>query len=116
MFCLAVTYGGVSCVFPFIYLGEKFYSCTEKDGRSKWCATTDNYDRDKRYGHCSRKREYQLDARNVLRRYFRMYIFIYIIYIHVYIYMYIFTYIYILCLRIYTHTHIYIYIYIYIYI
>ena len=49
-------------MFPFIYLGEMYYACTEKDARSKWCATTGNYDRDKRYGHCAGKFKIQFNG------------------------------------------------------
>ncbi|KAJ8265837.1 hypothetical protein COCON_G00149360 [Conger conger] len=45
---------GDKCVFPFVFLGESYDSCTT-EGRSdgyRWCATTDNFDQDKRYGFC----------------------------------------------------------------
>uniref|UniRef100_A0A669D5L0 Matrix metalloproteinase-9 n=1 Tax=Oreochromis niloticus TaxID=8128 RepID=A0A669D5L0_ORENI len=46
--------GGAPCVFPFIFLGEEYDSCTT-EGRSdgyRWCATTGNFDQDKKYGFC----------------------------------------------------------------
>lgn len=45
---------GKECVFPFVFLGEEYNSCTT-EGRSdgyRWCATTDNFDKDKKYGFC----------------------------------------------------------------
>nr|BAB39390.1 matrix metalloproteinase 9 [Cyprinus carpio] len=42
------------CVFPFVFLGVKYDSCTT-DGRTdgyRWCATTANFDTDKKYGFC----------------------------------------------------------------
>lgn len=52
-----LTYGGNSngraCIFPFIYNSKAYYECT-RDGRDNfWCATTDNYDRDMKWGYCS---------------------------------------------------------------
>ena len=42
------------CVFPFIYDGMKFTECTYKGCKHNkvWCATTSNYDKDKKWGHC----------------------------------------------------------------
>ena len=42
------------CVFPFYYDGKNYTSCTYKDCKHNlpWCATTNNYDRDKKWGHC----------------------------------------------------------------
>nr|BAG16271.1 matrix metalloproteinase 9 [Rhabdophis tigrinus tigrinus] len=55
---LLFTYGGNSdgrrCVFPFVYEGKSYQGCTT-DGRTdgyRWCATTANYDQDKKYGLC----------------------------------------------------------------
>uniref|UniRef100_UPI00358EAFD6 72 kDa type IV collagenase n=1 Tax=Myxine glutinosa TaxID=7769 RepID=UPI00358EAFD6 len=45
---------GSSCTFPFIFLGETFDTCTttgRSDGKA-WCATTSNYDIDKKWGLC----------------------------------------------------------------
>lgn len=55
---LLYTFGGnadgAECVFPFIFQGEEYDSCTT-EGRSdgyRWCATTSNFDTDKKYGFC----------------------------------------------------------------
>lgn len=42
------------CVFPFIFDGKKYDSCTT-EGRNdgyRWCSTTANFDTDKKYGFC----------------------------------------------------------------
>lgn len=42
------------CVFPFVFQGVKYDSCTT-DGRNdgyRWCATTANFDTDTMYGFC----------------------------------------------------------------
>uniref|UniRef100_A0A8D0H4E8 Matrix metalloproteinase-9 n=2 Tax=Sphenodon punctatus TaxID=8508 RepID=A0A8D0H4E8_SPHPU len=46
--------GGDKCVFPFIFSGVSYNSCTT-EGRTdgyRWCATTSNFDKDKKYGFC----------------------------------------------------------------
>uniref|UniRef100_A0A4W6CP99 Matrix metalloproteinase-9 n=1 Tax=Lates calcarifer TaxID=8187 RepID=A0A4W6CP99_LATCA len=55
---LLYTFGGnadgAKCVFPFVFLEEEYDSCTT-EGRNdgyRWCATTDNFDQDKKFGFC----------------------------------------------------------------
>uniref|UniRef100_A0A671R261 72 kDa type IV collagenase n=1 Tax=Sinocyclocheilus anshuiensis TaxID=1608454 RepID=A0A671R261_9TELE len=58
--CVAVLFtldgnaGGAPCKFPFTFQGEKYDSCTTsgRDDGYRWCATTEDYDRDKTYGFC----------------------------------------------------------------
>ncbi|CAM9934662.1 unnamed protein product [Lampetra fluviatilis] len=47
--------GGTACMFPFIYNGKTYKTCT-LDGRTDgrwWCAHTGNYDTDRKYGFCT---------------------------------------------------------------
>ncbi|XP_010767448.1 cation-independent mannose-6-phosphate receptor-like [Notothenia coriiceps] len=53
--CPPVTDGGDVCLFPFTFMKKLYTECT-KDGRSDgrmWCATTANYDTDKKWGFCN---------------------------------------------------------------
>ncbi|KAJ6654852.1 hypothetical protein lerEdw1_006541 [Lerista edwardsae] len=46
---------GKPCVFPFIYQERKFYTCTDEDAKPRmfWCATTSNFDKDKKWSYCA---------------------------------------------------------------
>lgn len=50
------THGGNSnghcCVFPFKFNGKLYHSCTTDGRAKKWCSTTDNYSKDKKWGFC----------------------------------------------------------------
>ncbi|KAM6136046.1 LOW QUALITY PROTEIN: hepatocyte growth factor activator [Phoenicopterus ruber ruber] len=47
------TEDGNLCKFPFRYGGRLYHSCLSNlFSRKKWCSTTHNYDRDRRWGHC----------------------------------------------------------------
>ncbi|XP_064191899.1 72 kDa type IV collagenase [Anguilla rostrata] len=45
---------GAACKFPFTFLGDKYDGCTTsgRDDGYRWCATTEDYDRDKSFGFC----------------------------------------------------------------
>ncbi|XP_065071306.1 lysyl oxidase homolog 2B-like [Rhopilema esculentum] len=43
---------GNCCVFPFIYKTKVYHSCTTTGFSKFWCATSKNYDQDKKWGLC----------------------------------------------------------------
>ncbi|XP_009908400.1 hepatocyte growth factor activator [Dryobates pubescens] len=48
------TEDGDLCRFPFRYGGRFYHSCLSNLlSQKKWCSTTHNYDRDRRWGHCT---------------------------------------------------------------
>ncbi|XP_043920561.1 macrophage mannose receptor 1 isoform X2 [Protopterus annectens] len=54
IFSLSGNGNGQSCAFPFLFQNKWYADCT-KDGRAdglSWCATTENYDTDGKYGFC----------------------------------------------------------------
>ncbi|XP_054848607.1 fibronectin-like [Eublepharis macularius] len=57
--CSLQEYGGntngCACAFPFIYKNQTFYTCTNEDDKQGrfWCATTENYDKDKLWNYCA---------------------------------------------------------------
>uniref|UniRef100_A0A671W7G9 72 kDa type IV collagenase n=1 Tax=Sparus aurata TaxID=8175 RepID=A0A671W7G9_SPAAU len=54
LFTLGGNAEGAPCKFPFNFQGEKYDSCTTsgRDDGYRWCATTEDYDRDKSFGFC----------------------------------------------------------------
>lgn len=54
LFTLGGNGDGAPCKFPFNFQGESYDSCTTqgRDDGYRWCATTEDYDRDKSYGFC----------------------------------------------------------------
>ncbi|XP_030060173.1 72 kDa type IV collagenase [Microcaecilia unicolor] len=54
LFTLSGNANGDPCKFPFKFQGTSYNSCTT-EGRTdgyRWCATTEDYDQDKKYGFC----------------------------------------------------------------
>jgi len=43
---------GEPCKFPFTYNGKEYSSCIRTNYFALWCATTGNYDRDRKWGEC----------------------------------------------------------------
>lgn len=39
-------------MFPFTHKGEQYHSCTDTDSRKLWCATTRDFDDDRKWGYC----------------------------------------------------------------
>ncbi|MEQ2185094.1 hypothetical protein GOODEAATRI_014725 [Goodea atripinnis] len=55
---------GAMCHFPFIFEGKSYTSCTTEGRTDKlpWCATTADYNRDKKYGFCPSELLYTFDG------------------------------------------------------
>ena len=58
MFSLEKTAGGngngAVCMYPFMFRGVLYHASVALE-HGKWCATTSNYDRDKKWGYAIRK-------------------------------------------------------------
>ena len=57
-------------MFPFIFLGETYNGCTT-EGRNdgyRWCATTNDFDMDKKYGFCPSRGEWPVRFRENLNQ------------------------------------------------
>uniref|UniRef100_A0A8C4DGU0 72 kDa type IV collagenase n=1 Tax=Dicentrarchus labrax TaxID=13489 RepID=A0A8C4DGU0_DICLA len=54
LFTLGGNGDGAPCKFPFNFQGVKYDGCTTegRDDGYRWCATTEDYDRDKSFGFC----------------------------------------------------------------
>lgn len=50
--CTVRTKDNECCVFPFMYKGERHFSCLSSLFNGDWCATTHDYDKDKKWGEC----------------------------------------------------------------
>ena len=50
--CKTRSTNGNCCVFPFIYRGKRYNTCTRANSRRLWCSNTPNYDTDKMFGYC----------------------------------------------------------------
>ncbi|KAK3753631.1 hypothetical protein QZH41_014740, partial [Actinostola sp. cb2023] len=48
------------CYLPFIYQGKTYNHCTCKNHNRPWCATTANYDKDKKWANCQNAKDQPL--------------------------------------------------------
>ena len=50
--CTVKTKDNECCVFPFMFKGERYFTCISYSFGRKWCATTPDYDKDAKWGKC----------------------------------------------------------------
>lgn len=50
--CTVRTKENECCVFPFMYKGERHFTCLSSLINNDWCATTPDYDTDEKWGEC----------------------------------------------------------------
>uniref|UniRef100_A0A8B9Q9A9 Insulin like growth factor 2 receptor n=1 Tax=Apteryx owenii TaxID=8824 RepID=A0A8B9Q9A9_APTOW len=55
--CPPVTEKGELCVFPFKYKGKSYEECITEEKNRPWCATTENYQGDGKWGFSTGKKE-----------------------------------------------------------
>ncbi|XP_060061207.1 cation-independent mannose-6-phosphate receptor isoform X2 [Erinaceus europaeus] len=60
--CPPETEDGRPCVFPFLYNGKSYYECVVGNRAKLWCATTANYDRDRKWGFCRHSNSHRTSA------------------------------------------------------
>ncbi|XP_027040327.1 inactive carboxypeptidase-like protein X2 [Pocillopora damicornis] len=51
-YCTVKTKDNECCVFPFMFKGERYFTCISYSFGRKWCATTPDYDKDAKWGKC----------------------------------------------------------------
>jgi len=49
------TTNGRCCVFPFSFMGKKYYDCIALFNGSEWCSLTKNYDKEQQFGLCDKE-------------------------------------------------------------
>ena len=54
--CRQRTVRGNCCVFPFVYRGRRYRSCTSRGSKRPWCSTVPGYKRGQPWGYCRGKR------------------------------------------------------------
>ena len=44
---------GACCMFPFIYKGVAYWTCTAQNASRKWCSVTKVYELERKWGYCA---------------------------------------------------------------
>lgn len=55
----SVTEKGELCVIPFKYKGKTYETCITEEKNRPWCATTENYQGDGKWGFCGNGKNFQ---------------------------------------------------------